>query len=400
MRLRHVLVAAALSSIALVALPRARAEMWCADALWVHEWGVQVFGADGRTRAQIEMPSYFHRSGPAGAPTGTHVRELPPDSGERELPIVHFYSSGAWSSGAIPVAIAVGFTRGDATRWFPQVDVRRPAAQANGASGTEGRRRVLAARRALTPRGNRGTIEADPSRQLEWARLSLTREAQHTPPASSTAWVRDMRAFGDALWVNNDVESERFVFYEGATSERALISIARGDQWRAGRRHYVLRNESSHPVHDVFVVHREANDVFVFFAPQIPARRTAGFVLEEHRSTNVAAATRDHLRQSLLDAREPAPPARYSWAGNCVMGRDPAQPVEAADGHALYAHEVDAILRVWGARFFDGQGTRVLYREDVRYLDEMMPLSVYTDMYHFPLVRRAGLALWENVALP
>jgi hypothetical protein len=82
------------------------------------------------------------------------------------------------------------------------------------------------------------------------------------------------------------------------------------------------------------------------------------------------------------------------------MQRDPAQPAENAEGHALYAHEADAILRVWGARMFDRDGTTIVYREDGRYLDEVMPLSVYTDMYHFPLVRRAGLALWENVGLP
>jgi hypothetical protein len=398
--MRRLLYAPFTIALVLAFIPTASAEMWCADPLWVHEWGVQVFGADGRTRAQVAMPSYFHRRGPTGAPSGEPVREMPADGGERELPVVHFYTRGAWDDGVIPVALAVGFTRGDATAWFPQVDVRRPAAQANGPSGVEGRRRVLAARQALTPFGARAPIEADPSRQLEWARLALTREPQHTAPPTDNTWVRDLRGL-PALWVNNTRESERFVFYEGATNERAAITIARGDQHRAGRRHYVLTNTNVYAVHDVFVVHREGDRVFVFFAPQIPARRTAGFVIEEHHAANVAAATRDRLRQGLIDAAQPAPPDSYSWgAGNCVMGRDPALPVEAAEGHALYAHEVDAILRVWGPRFFDAQGTTILYREDPRYLDEVMPLSVYTDMYHFPLIRRAGLALWENVALP
>ena len=33
-------------------------------------------------------------------------------------------------------------------------------------------------------------------------------------------------------------------------------------------------------------------------------------------------------------------------------------------------------------------------------MNQVMPLSVYTDMYNFVLLRRAGLAVWRNVALP
>ncbi len=82
------------------------------------------------------------------------------------------------------------------------------------------------------------------------------------------------------------------------------------------------------------------------------------------------------------------------------MSRDPAVPVESSDGHRLYAQEVDAILDVWGRTFFDRRGTTITYREDTDYLDHVMPLSLYTDMSNFIVLRRAGLAVWQNVPLP
>jgi len=82
------------------------------------------------------------------------------------------------------------------------------------------------------------------------------------------------------------------------------------------------------------------------------------------------------------------------------MGRDPAVPFEQAQGHRLYAAEVDAIVALWGTRFFDQPGTTLVYREDVTYLDAVMPVSVCTDMQHFVELRRARLAVWSSVALP
>ena len=82
------------------------------------------------------------------------------------------------------------------------------------------------------------------------------------------------------------------------------------------------------------------------------------------------------------------------------MGRDPALPVEAAAGHRLYPGEVDTLLGAWGARLFDQPGTTVVYREDAAALDAAMPLAIYADMFHFVVLHRAGLALWEHVTLP
>lgn len=382
--------------------PSARADSWCAYPLWAHEWGVQVFGSDGRA-VSPSLPSYFHRTTSSAPASGDlPVRHLPPDSGVRELPILQLYSAGSLSS-PIPVAIEVGFTRGEATHWYPQVDRRTAAAIANGPGAQAARRRLLAARSIASAHGPRPRLGFDPTRQLEWSHLRLGPAPAHSPVSTLTPWVAALRTVDRALWVDGAGESERFVFYEATTTEQVALTIATGAQHAPGRRHYVLSNRAGHTVHDVFVVHREGDALFVFRAPSIPAGASAGFVLEEHAVSHdrVQAVTRDALRAQLVDAAQPAPPEHYRWdLDACAMQRDPAIPVETSEGHRLYAAEVDVILSVWGARFFDAQGTTIVYREDVGYLDEVMPLSIYTDMYNFPLLRRAGLAVWSGVPLP
>src|SRR5687767_15887367 len=82
-----------------------RAESWCAEPLWVHEWGVQAFqGTRGRRAGPVgtKLPRYFHNR-PSGRPVavGAPVRTMPADSGVRAIPVLHFYSPGNWSP--IPV---------------------------------------------------------------------------------------------------------------------------------------------------------------------------------------------------------------------------------------------------------------------------------------------------------
>lgn len=393
--------------VAAAAVPRAsRAESWCADPLWVHEWGVEVF-ASGTARRALDpalLPAYFHDRAAGASAAGPPVRGLPVDGGERDLPLLQFYSAGGFSPAQ--VAVEVGFANGDASSWYPQVDVRRTAADANGAPARAARGRLLQARAARTAArarlaGGAPLLPGDPTRQLEWDDLSLTATPAHARAASTVAWVSRLRGFDDALWVNGATESERFVYYEARTTETPALRFERGPTYAGGHRHLLIRNASRNVVFDVFLVHREGTSTFLFYAPSIPGGATAGLVLEDHRTTpaSFAAGSRAALRRQLVDAHQPAPPHENSW-DPCVMMRDPALPVETSEGHRLYAREADALLEVWGARFFDAPGTTLVYREDTHTLDTVMPLSIYTDMYHFVLLRRTGLALIEGAALP
>lgn len=381
----------------------ALAESWCAYPLWVHEWGVHAFDANGTPVNPASMPAWFHHDGTSGD-SGEATRDLPPDSGSRALPVMQFYSGGSLSS-PIPIGLEIGFRHGDAQLWYPELTQRRPASEANSPAAQRARADLLRRREALSPfagAADRAPVPSDPTRQLIWDRLLLTSEPQHPAHASRTPWVDALRQLG-AMWANSMHESERFIFYEARTTEHVPLALSRGDTWRPDHRHLMLRNMGSHDVHDVFITRREGRNVYVFFAPSIPAGRSAGFVLEDHRVTRGALRdqTRGRLRQHLVDTAQPAPPTNYRWdMDDCTMMRDPAVPVELAEGHRLYSAEVDAILGVWAPTFFDGAGTTITYREDNAYLDEVMPLSIYTDMYNFVLLRRAGLAVWRNVPLP
>ncbi|MCC6622563.1 MAG: hypothetical protein IT385_14970 [Deltaproteobacteria bacterium] len=360
------LVAAALLGAALPSPTSAKS--WCAYPLHVHEWGVHVFGGDGAARAESGLlPTWFAGPGKtlAAAPR-VPVRTLPADSGVRDLPVVHFYSPRG-ASATIPVGLEVGFTQGLASTWYPDVDLLRP--------------------RGAAP-------------QLVWERLDLGPAPALTPAATDVPWIREARAL-DALWVQAPGASERFVFYEATTSERVPLALRRGATWGPGRRHLELHNTGRHAVHDLLVVHREGSTVFVFDAATIPAGKSAGFVLDDHAPRDVRAATRGALVDALVDHASPVAPTTYRWDHDrCVMMRDPAVPVTKADGHRLYRAEVDLLLGVWGERLFDRPGTTIVYREDAAYLDEVMPLAVYTDMYNYVVLRRAGLAVWSDVPLP
>ena len=401
--MRHVFLCLSLLLLGVaVLLPtRSYAELWCAEPVVVHEWGVQVFGTTGAHRdGAPPLPRHYHNQPARQQATTTPVRHLPVDGGERELPIVHFYSTGTFTP--VPVGFEVGFTRGEAERWYPQVDRRTPAVDANGAAALASRNRLIISRTVrLSAPGARTPLPSDPTRQLEWANLSLTATPQHTRHASELPWVDRLRNLDGALWVNAATESERFLFYDARTTERPAVTVVRGPTYSAQRHHYLLRNTGTHAVHDVFLVNRTGATVSVFYAPSIPAGAHAGFLLEEHRVATDAlvAATRGRLRAALVDPNA-VPPTRGNWGDHCVMQRDPAIPVEHAEGHKLYAPEVDAILEVWASRFFDQPGATLLYREDPAYLDTVMPLSIYTDMFHFVQLRRAGLAVQSGVALP
>ena len=399
----HRLPLALLASCALLSLAAASAaaKSWCAYPLIAHEWGVHVYSGDGRPVPPVDLPAHFHRATPsAPAAAAPAVRDLPADSGVRALPVVHFYAPRLRGQ-SVPLGLEVGFTHGAAAVWFPAVDLRRSASEAQSPAAAAARAVLLEARARRAPFAPPGpALPADPTRQLVWDRLDLTPEPSFAPPATATPWVTAARALG-ALWVNGAAESERFVFYEAPTREPLPLALRRGPTWGPGRRHLVLDNRGAHAVHDLLFVHREGGRAYVFFAPQIPAGASAGFLLEEHAAADPRAATTGRLRDLLTDAASPAPPRDYAWdRDDCVMGRDPAQPVEHASGHRLFAGEVDLLLAAWGARMFEAQGTTVVYREDPAALDAAMPLSVYTDMFHFVTLRRAGLAVWEHVTLP
>lgn len=160
--------------LSLLLTQEALAESWCAQPLWVHEWGVHVIDDDHG--AAPGLPDFFHRDGPAPLPVDA-VRNLPLDHGVRKLPVLHFYSPLGWGR-TVPLGVEVGFTKGPPAAWYPQIDTLARAAK----------------------------------RQLVWSRIDLTPTPQRPPATTSVPWVTAVRGFERALWANGASESERFVF--------------------------------------------------------------------------------------------------------------------------------------------------------------------------------------------
>ncbi|MFO0744933.1 MAG: hypothetical protein U1F43_04550 [Myxococcota bacterium] len=395
---------ATLATATLAVAPTAAARSWCAQPLYVHEWGVHVFGAGGAPAAAAPWPDFFHTTvGVGDAAAAVPVRAMPVDGGVRFLPVLHFYGP---PGGAMPTAIGleVGFSAGSASAWFPALDLFRTGAEANSAKAAAARAALLARRAARTPFGQGDgkdvPLPSDPTRQLVWDLIELTGQAPSAPAASTAPWIQAARGF-DSLWASAHGETDRFVFYEGQTAERVPLTLRRAAGWAVGHRAYELANTSAQAIHDVFIVQRDGERVFVVSIPAIAAGAATTFVLDQHpvAAADLHAATYDALKAALGSAAGP-PAATGFGPGACTMGRDPAIPFEKADGHELFAPEVDALLSVWGARFFEQAGTTIVYREDEAALDAAMPLSIYADMHRYVVLERAGLALWESVALP
>lgn len=377
---------------------RAAADLWCAQRVVAHEWGVQIFDGAGAAVSlgggPAPLPAWFHTEGPPNGAASTRVADLPPDTGVRKLPVLHFYAPGG-ATESIPLGLGVGFLQGTARVWFPQVDVSRAAAGANSAAAQSIRAALAIARTKLEPYGPRPTMPDDPTRQLQWNHLQLLAKTPGTPHAATEPWVKQARQLAGALWIVRGAEAERFVFYEATTQERVALQLARGPGWSATHREYVLTNATSEPVHDVRVSHREGATKWVAFAPDIAPGKSVTVVF----APQLPAASLEALR-SRWRVAAPSPPGAAPPNETCVMRRDPAVPFERASSHRLFDAELDLMLGVWASEIFDRPGTTIVYREDIGYLDRVMPLSLFASMHHHVELNRFGLAIWQNVVLP
>lgn len=364
----------------------ATAESWCAAPLVAHEWGVTVLHPQGGTVERIELPEHFHTQH-EGTTSERPVRSLPPDSGERDLPVLHFYTTQPFSE-RVPIGLEVGFVHGAASAWYPRVSRLIDATQANGIEANALRQTLLVQRAQRKPLVPAPPPQADPTKQLHWDHLLLTPKPVGTPAAAQEPWLDRARALPGALWVNGPAESERFVFYEADTRESPALVIEAGDSGETD--HFVLRNTSDWDVFDVVFVH----DGRTWTAPRIPAGKTAGFLL---RAPYDPAQTRTWLDERWTD---PAGAPVSDWTRTCTMMRDPALPADTSVGHRLYAPEIEVLWSAWADRLLEGGRTRLLYRESPAALDAVMPLALYTDMFHDPSLHRLGVVVVEDPPLP
>lgn len=274
---------------------------------------------------------------------------------------------------------------------------------------------------------SRGTPDypEDGRMQLIWDKLTLHNavpEGQSLPGENlaDDHWVKVAREV-DAAYVSNGGEAERYLFYEGKTREQPAIAILpsrSGMKWlnwlapSGDDREVAVVNVSEYAIYDVVAVYRDRDKGirWTSYMPMLPAlprdqpkvdQVTALRVPDFDQPTaddeiklnpeSFDRRTRGRLIENLT--------AGYHYDYGDVTMRDPADPQPPTKMHQLFKKEAVALEKIWHDDFFESEGLTVLYRESPAYLDEAMPLNIYTSMYWYVKLSRCGLVLNRNIPI-
>jgi len=436
---------------------------WDAAPLDVHEWGVNTFDWDTGKPLEQEIPDHLYtdkRPGSLFPSRGVRVRDLPPDSGVRTKPILYFYPgkpAGRGTSNAqAKVGVEMRFAFGYANAWWPQVNQYRTEEQSQKAVGPDWeswKKAALEARKKRFLNNNkdgkaverwekelgeyrklnfedqvrrlvqgraweRGPVKfpEDKRMQLVWEELTLHLEKPATvdlPGADlpEDHWAKIAREV-DAAYVSNGKETERYVFYEGKTSEEPAIALTPAEGGARfshfGRRpgtakEVSLVNVGKHPIYDVIAIYRDRGKGILWcgYLPVMQSREVALRIPDFDnplKSDNLKLSPEEFRRKTSERMIENLTAGTPVVIDN-VMGRDPADAQGPTQRHQLYRKEAVGLEKIWHNDFFEGEGFTVIYRESPAYLDEAMPLNVFTSSYWYVRLSRCGLVLNRNIPL-
>lgn len=404
---------------------------WTTAPLVVHEWGVHEFDWSQPTVPASEAPvvpgfMYTDRTPGVLLPKEpARVKDLPPDTGIRRKPILYFYPATP-NSYPVPVGVEVRFASGHASAWWPQVNVyRTPAqvAQAQPLDWTAWRRQ-----HGTTRAPGEMSVPDDERFELCWHHLTLSKDAPaglslRRDAAADASWV-DLARKVESAYVSNGKEADKFLFYEGQTHEQPAIALLPAVQLNASPRYNAqphgsetnayLVNASAFPLYDVFAVYRDTKRGvrWAGYLPELPAlaqpqegsssdtslRVIASLPLPDFSALPAGVAMDEATfarltRERLLDTLTAGAPYRAGYVGL----RDPADPQPPTQTSSLYSDEAAALERIWHDDFFATDGLTILYRESPAYLDQHMPLNLYTDIRHYIMLSRCGLVLNRHV---
>jgi hypothetical protein len=304
--------------------------------------------------------------------------------------------------GAAEVGIEMRFAYGHANAWWPQVTQFRTEGEVSKAGPPEGDGR-------------------EASMQLVWDRLTLHEDVPAGQKLRGEAlpadhWAKVAREV-DAAYVSNGSEVERYVFYEGKTREIPVIALLPADPGmyflsglpRAKEKEVAVVNIGKHPIHDVIAVYRDSAKGILWagFIPMLPAlpsgtSQVAALRIPDFsmpRPDDKLALGADEFRRRTKDRLLENLTAGFHYQSGEIMMRNPADPQGPTRLHQLYRKEAVALEQIWHEAFFESEGLTILYRESPAYLDEAMPLHIYTSMFWFVKLSRCGLVLNRNLPI-
>jgi len=441
--------------------------MWDPLPMTVHEWGVNTFDWDSSKRLDQKLPDYLYTDKKPGKSMGKpelRVRDMPADSGVRTKPILYFYPTSKFSIEKPPkVGVEMRFAYGYANAWWPQVNLYRDAKMSAAEKAPDWNKwktellekyKKMIRRDGKDPKAverwekelaqyekldhdaqiawlaNRfrwhgeSDFPEDKRMQLAWEKLTLHEnvpEGQTLPGEGlpDDHWVKVAREV-DAAYVSNGKESERYVFYEGATREKPAIAVMplkpatfpfRQDP--KDPKELAIVNVGEHPIYDVTAVYRDSKKGILWTASigtlpvggkkqysevdQTMALRVPDFS-KPGEGDNVkleAVAFEKRMRDQLIENLT----AGHHFDGGGVTMRDPADPQGPTTMHQLYKKEAVSLEKIWHQDFYQAEGLTVIYRESPAYLDEAMPLNIFTSMYSYVKLSRCGLVLNRNIPI-
>lgn len=434
---------------------------WDAAPIDVHEWGVNTFDWNNEKPLIQDLPDYLYtdkKPGESFPSPKTRVRDLPPDGGMRTKPILYFYPSERHGRGPslARVGIEMRFAYGFANAWWPQVNRYRTEeisqkAKApdweswktralkerknrflennkDGKAATRWRKELeeyrelssadqiqRLAQRFPWKRGSK--FPEDARMQLAWEELTLHPKAPENQvlpgkDLKDDHWAKIAREV-DAAYVSNGTETERYVFYEGKTNEESAIALLPangglrhtkyGIQRDEEREEVSLVNVGKHSIYDVIAIYRDRKKGILWtgylpvMPPQVVALRIPDFK-NPRKEDHLKLTPETFRRQTTERLIENLTTGTPIVSGNILM-RDPADPQGPTQRHQLFRKEALGLEKIWHDDFFESDGFTVVYRESPEYLDEAMPLNIFTSMYWHIRLSRCGLVLNRNIPL-
>lgn len=435
---------------------------WDAAPIDVHEWGVNTFDWNTGKLLGQELPTYLYTDKKPGnqfASPKQRVRDLPPDSGVRTKPILYFYPSARFGRGPsdAQVGVEMRFAYGYANAWWPQVNRYRTEEQSNQAKAPDWKRwrenalddlkndilknnkdgkanerwiAELEKYDALDPEQQTARLAGripwlknpgfpeDQRMQLTWEKLTLHDElpsGQILPGKElpNDHWAKIARDV-DAAYVSNTKEVERYVFYEGKTREETAIALlpANGgarftnygvDPENRALREVSLVNVGKHAIYDVIAIYRDREKGILWtghlpvMEPRMVVLRIPDFKFPGDKDQ--IKLTKDKFRRKTTERLIENLTAGAPVVSGKIIMRDPADTQGPTERHQLFRKEAVGLEKIWHDDFFEADGFTVIYRESPEYLDEAMPLNIFTSMFWHIRLSRCGLVLNRNLPL-
>jgi hypothetical protein len=395
--------------------PSLSAEMWSAQPIIVHEWGVNTYDWSGKAQKMPTFPDFIYTDQKPGKMTANKngVKHLPPDSGIRRKPLLYFYPP---ANSPTKVGVEVRFAFGYANAWYPQVDMYRTPEQVKNAKPPVEMDKKF---QGVRIQGNPNPVPSDERFELVWNELTLNQapaeaeESKIHDDLPESHWIHDARNV-DAAVVSNGTggEAEKFVFYEGINTEGPKVCIL----FENGS--YSLVNTGNHTIYDVTCIYRRDSVRYCMrldeLAPMPQQNLNSGkgaavipaMIIPPLLNMKVDALSADdqvkadqEMLKREMNALVTALTKGNSLLPQNVMMRDPADSQPATTMHTLYRKEAEGLAKIWHKDFFEQEGLTIIYRESPAYLDMAMPLNIYTDMYHYIQLNRCGLVCNNHIPL-